>query len=132
MVRRFEKAMPNGDISTIIRNLATELKKDPSRGKEVAAVLVKEFSRAKSTPQTLEQEDVKLERHRSLALGRKVRELRKSLDMSGTELSRRVDCCQAYISRVERADVEPSLTILRRIAKALGVRVSELLAVYDE
>ena len=58
--------------------------------------------------------------------GRRVRELREARDWSQEELADRADLHRTYISAVERAVRNPTLTVIARIAKALKVSMSEL------
>jgi ribosome-binding protein aMBF1 (putative translation factor) len=131
MTVRLSKDMPSHDVSTFVRTLTTELRKDPDAGAKLAKELIREFARATGVA-PLVPHDEEREKQLSAAVGKKIHELRKSIGMSGAELARRALCSQAYISRLENAAGDPSLIILRRIAKVLGVRVSELLKVYDE
>ena len=59
-------------------------------------------------------------------LGRKVRDLRLSLNMSQTELAEKAETDQAFISEMERGVANPTLDSILRIAKALRVNVVEL------
>lgn len=58
--------------------------------------------------------------------GHRVRELREARDWSQEELADRADLHRTYISAVERAVRNPTLTVIARIAKALKVSMSEL------
>lgn len=59
-------------------------------------------------------------------LGAAIRRQRKRLRLSQERLSEKADLHPNYIGRVERGEEHVSLMALRRIAKALGVRVSLL------
>jgi DNA-binding XRE family transcriptional regulator len=59
-------------------------------------------------------------------LGRKVRELRLSLNMSQTALAAKAETHQEFISDLERGEANPTLETIVRIATALGVHVVEL------
>jgi len=59
-------------------------------------------------------------------LGRKVRELRLSLNMSQTALAAKAETHQEFISDLERGEANPTLETIDRIATALGVHVVEL------
>lgn len=131
MATRLSKDMPTSDVSAFVRNLATELKKDPEAGTRLAKEIVREFAKSSyekpaTTPSTPEQE----QRLRKL-FGKKLQELRKDLGITGTELARRTQCSQAYIWRMEQGDSEPSLIVLRRLAKVLGVKLAVLLDAYE-
>ncbi|WP_059050945.1 helix-turn-helix domain-containing protein [Paenibacillus senegalimassiliensis] len=60
--------------------------------------------------------------------GEKIRELRRERAWSSTALAEYIDVTPAYISQIERNLVEPSLSVLRKLAKALNV---ELLALME-
>lgn len=59
-------------------------------------------------------------------LGRKVRELRLSLNMSQTALAAKAETHQEFISDMERGEANPTLETIVRIATALGVHLDEL------
>jgi DNA-binding XRE family transcriptional regulator len=59
-------------------------------------------------------------------LGREIRRLRLSLNMSQTQLAEKAETDQAFISDLERGIANPTLDSLLRIAKALRVNVAEL------
>jgi len=69
--------------------------------------------------------DVPLTDHRVI-LGAAIRKQRKRLHLSQERLSEMSDLHPNYIGRVERGEEHVSLIALRRIAKALGVRVRVL------
>ena len=56
-----------------------------------------------------------------------VRKLREARGLTQEELAERAEVSTTYIGFVERGDNVPTLTIIVQIAKALGVRPSELL-----
>jgi len=60
------------------------------------------------------------------ALGTKVRGLRTKLDLSQEALAERCDFDRTYISLIERGQRNPSFTNLIRLAKGLGLSVSDL------
>jgi len=60
-------------------------------------------------------------------LGRKVRELRLSLNMSQADLADKAKARQALISKIERGEANPTFDSIVKIASALGVRAGELL-----
>jgi transcriptional regulator with XRE-family HTH domain len=61
------------------------------------------------------------------ALGALLRAQRLAADLSLRELSERTSVSNAYLSQLERGLHEPSLTVLRAIASALGVPLGSLL-----
>jgi transcriptional regulator with XRE-family HTH domain len=62
------------------------------------------------------------------ALGALLRAQRVAADLSLRELSERTKVSNAYLSQLERGLHEPSLSVLRAIASALGVPLGSLLA----
>jgi transcriptional regulator with XRE-family HTH domain len=61
-----------------------------------------------------------------VVLGAAIRKQRKRLHLSQERLSEKASLHPNYIGRVERGEEHVSLIALRRIAKALGVRVRVL------
>jgi transcriptional regulator with XRE-family HTH domain len=61
-------------------------------------------------------------------VGRNVRLYRKRLDVSQEELAFRADLPRTYVSGVERGVRNPTVVIVGRLAKALEVEPSALLA----
>jgi transcriptional regulator with XRE-family HTH domain len=62
------------------------------------------------------------------ALGRFIHAQRKLANLSLRELAALSDLSNAYLSQLERGLHEPSLTVLKSIADALGVPLESLLA----
>jgi transcriptional regulator with XRE-family HTH domain len=62
------------------------------------------------------------------ALGALLRAQRTAADLSLRQLAERTQVSNAYLSQLERGLHEPSLSVLRAIADALGVPVQTLLA----
>jgi transcriptional regulator with XRE-family HTH domain len=64
-----------------------------------------------------------------MILGRRIRNLRKAAGMTQMELARRTATNQGYLARLENGErTNPSLAILRRLAKALGTTPANLLS----
>ena len=61
-----------------------------------------------------------------VVLGAAIRQKRKRSGFTQEVLAEKADLHTNYLGRVERGEEQISLASLRRIAKALGVRVSEL------
>jgi transcriptional regulator with XRE-family HTH domain len=61
------------------------------------------------------------------ALGALLRAQRRAADLSLRELSDRTNVSNAYLSQLERGLHEPSLSVLKAIASALGVPLGSLL-----
>jgi len=60
-------------------------------------------------------------------IGSKLSTLRKSRNLSVTELAERCDCDASVITGLEAGDLAPSLAPLIKITRALGVRLGTLL-----
>jgi predicted transcriptional regulator len=60
-------------------------------------------------------------------IGRNVRRLHKYSGYSQAEFAQRAGASQAWICRIEIGDENPTLTSMRRIVRALGVGIAELL-----
>ena len=61
------------------------------------------------------------------SIGRNIRKLRRSLDMSQAELAESIGCTRQTITNWERGATTPSQYGIARIAKSLGVEAWELL-----
>jgi transcriptional regulator with XRE-family HTH domain len=61
------------------------------------------------------------------ALGSLLRSQRAAAELSLRELAERTNVSNAYLSQLERGQHEPSLSVLRAIASALGVPLESLL-----
>lgn len=59
--------------------------------------------------------------------GKRVRKARLNQDLSQEELAHEADSNRTYISDVERGRRNPSIEVVERIAKALGVSMGSLL-----
>ena len=62
------------------------------------------------------------------ALGRKIKDLRHSLQLSQADLAEDAGIRRALVSNIERGDANPTLDSIVRIATALGVEPAELLS----
>lgn len=60
------------------------------------------------------------------AIGSKILKLRQSAKISQEELAARINADQAYISRLESGELNPTLETLNNISIALEVKISEL------
>jgi len=60
-------------------------------------------------------------------LGQNVKKLRKAMGISQDELAHRAGVHRTYASDIERGTRNPSILILARFAKALGVSPGSLL-----
>lgn len=62
-----------------------------------------------------------------VAFGKHLMELRKEKDLTQEELASRCDLNRNYVGSIERAEKNPSLTTLVKLADGLGVSRAELL-----
>ncbi len=63
-----------------------------------------------------------------VGLGKAIRELRTKRGWSQEELSLRTGIHRNYIGGIERAERQPTVETVAVLAKALGVKASELIA----
>jgi len=66
------------------------------------------------------------------AFGRRVRELRHKMGISQEELAHRAGLHWTYVGGIERGERNPALKNIGRLARALGVTLAELFAVFEE
>jgi transcriptional regulator with XRE-family HTH domain len=66
------------------------------------------------------------------AIGRAIRFLREQEQLSQEELAARCKTHRTYIGGIERGERNPTVTVLYRIADALEITGSRLLAVAEE
>jgi transcriptional regulator with XRE-family HTH domain len=66
-----------------------------------------------------------------LAFGRAVRELREKQQLSQEQLGYKSGLHRNYIGGVERGELNPSLASIWKLAQALDVKPSELLAIAE-
>ena len=59
-------------------------------------------------------------------LGRNVKRLRKALNLSQEDLGLRIDADQAYISRIEAGNLNPTVESLSELSYALEVKIVNL------
>ncbi|HHZ02449.1 MAG TPA: helix-turn-helix domain-containing protein [Tissierellia bacterium] len=59
-------------------------------------------------------------------IGEKIRNIRKSKNLTIVELSEKINVTSGYISQIERDLISPSLSVLKRLSEALEVPLSEL------
>ena len=62
------------------------------------------------------------------ALGLAIQRLRNERDLKSREVAERADVNPTHYSRLENGRVNPSWAMVRRVAEALGLPVSELAA----
>ena len=61
-------------------------------------------------------------------LGNRIRKLRKGRGLTQAALAERAGMDAKYIGQIERAETNTTLTMLDRIARGLGITLSELFA----
>lgn len=59
-------------------------------------------------------------------IGAKIRALRKSRNFTLSDLAERAGCTNAYISQIEKGIVSPSISLLKKIATGLGMKLVDL------
>ncbi len=59
-------------------------------------------------------------------LGRNIRNLRRERDLSQEEFAHRADIDRSYIGQIERGERNIAFINILKIARALGVKVSDL------
>lgn len=67
-----------------------------------------------------------------LAFGLAVRDLRERAGLSQEELGYRSDLHRTYISMLERGERLPSITTISKVARALGMKASGLVAAAEK
>lgn len=68
----------------------------------------------------------------SVAFGRVIRRLRQERGLPQEKIAELADLQRKYISLLERADYQPKLSTVFKLAEALGCRPSELIALVEE
>lgn len=69
-----------------------------------------------------------MDNHLLLAFGQTVKKIRLENNLSQEELGERADLDRTYVSGIERGKRNVSLVNIARLAKALGVSISALVA----
>jgi transcriptional regulator with XRE-family HTH domain len=64
--------------------------------------------------------------------GRTVRKLRRNLDLSQEALASLAGLSPKHVGEIERANKDPRLTTVAKLARALDMRLGELMTRYDE
>ena len=60
-------------------------------------------------------------------MGRRLQKLRKERDMSRAQLADLAGISREYVRRLEAGDFDPTVGMLQKLAKALGVPLTDLL-----
>lgn len=66
-----------------------------------------------------------------MSLGEKIKKIRKEAGYTQSDLREKANISKGYLSEIENDKQEPSLKVLRRIAKALGISSSYLLSEFE-
>jgi transcriptional regulator with XRE-family HTH domain len=59
-------------------------------------------------------------------MGARIKRLREAQDLSRAELAERAGITREYVRRLEAGGQDPTLGVLQKIARALGVKLEEL------
>ena len=62
-----------------------------------------------------------------IEFGEKLKQAREKKEMSQVQVAGIVEIHSNYYARIERGDANPSLDILLKIAKALGIKASSMM-----
>ena len=60
-------------------------------------------------------------------MGRRLKKLREERDMSRAALAKAAGISREYVRRLEAGEYDPTVGMIQKLAKALGVPVTELL-----
>jgi transcriptional regulator with XRE-family HTH domain len=60
-------------------------------------------------------------------MGTRIKKLRTAQGMSQEGLAKRAKITREYVNRLEAGQYDPTVGVVQRLAKALGVRLTELL-----
>lgn len=71
-------------------------------------------------------------REPGVVLGERIKARRRALGWSLNDLAVRADVSRAMLSKVERAESSPTITVLQKVAAALGVSAASLIGVEDD
>jgi len=66
------------------------------------------------------------------ALGARIRDLRRKADRSQEDLAERAGMHWTYLSDLERGRQTPTLDVVNRLARALGVTLAKFFSPFDE
>jgi DNA-binding XRE family transcriptional regulator len=64
-------------------------------------------------------------------LGQTIRKARRDLDLTQEALAWRAGLSAKHVGEIERANKDPRVTTIFKLAEALELRVGELFALYD-
>lgn len=66
------------------------------------------------------------------SIGKKIREARNSLSMSQSELAHEIGSDKAYVSRIEKGEVNIGVLLLLKLCGAMDVRPNDLVLVCNK
>lgn len=66
-----------------------------------------------------------------LNLGRTIRKARRDLDLTQEALAYRAGLSPKHVGEIERANKDPRITTILKLAEALELRAGELFTLYD-
>ncbi len=78
-----------------------------------------------------ENEDRELKQQFSLRLGKRLREVRESKQITQEELANRANIYRTYVGHIETGTYSPTVYTMSRLAKAMGIELAELLRDLD-
>ncbi|MCW2951040.1 MAG: transcriptional regulator, family [Conexibacter sp.] len=64
-------------------------------------------------------------------LGYVIRELRRARSLSQEQLGFDSDLHRNYVGSIERGEINPTFRILLQLAQGLGMRLSEIIVIYE-
>ncbi len=67
-----------------------------------------------------------------MSIGTRIKTIRKALDYSQEYLAEQVDISRVFVQSIEVGRRNPSMKTLKKIAKALGVQIQDLLRDYSD
>ena len=70
---------------------------------------------------------ISLEEARSIYLDNHIKKVRRRKKMTQKELAKKLSISQTRVSQIENTDYRPTIKTYRRVAKALGVDITELI-----
>ena len=65
--------------------------------------------------------------YNGLYTGRRIKKLRKELNLSGEECSSQIGCSISHLFNIESGNTKPSLDILMSLSSIFGITIDELL-----
>ena len=63
----------------------------------------------------------------SKSVGKRLKETRKAADLKQSDVAEKAKLSTNYYARLERGEVAPSITVMKSVAEALGLKPGDLL-----